>query len=104
MLRRERSGLVNLVATSASQNRLLFCSGHAYDKVWLSSRLTAILKKATAEVWGQSVNAQLYCQLAIGMIERHVREVYKPFNQFDNRSAYADLNVALAWQSGHCPL
>jgi hypothetical protein len=33
-----------------------------------------------------------------------VREVYKPFNRFDDRSASANRNVVFAWQSGHCPL
>lgn len=33
-----------------------------------------------------------------------MREVYKPFNRFDDRSASANRNVVFAWQSGHCPL
>jgi hypothetical protein len=48
---------------------------------------------------GQSANAQLCRQLTIGITERHVREVHAPFNQFDDRGANEDLNVALAWQS-----
>jgi hypothetical protein len=104
MLCHERSGVDNVKATSSPQNRLLFRTWHPRDKQWVSSRLMAILKKATAAVWGQSANAQLCRQLTIEIAERHVREVHKPFNQFDDRGANADLNVALAWQSGHRPL
>lgn len=85
-------------------SRLLFHLGRDHDQPWDASRLTAILKKATAEVWGQAVNAQLYRQLTIGITERHVREIHKPFNRFDDVSAEADMNVVFAWQSGHRPI
>jgi hypothetical protein len=32
-----------------------------------------------------------------------VREVYQPFNRFDNRSKDAYRNIVFAWQSGHRP-
>ncbi|KAK5292262.1 hypothetical protein LTR16_001987 [Cryomyces antarcticus] len=91
MLRREQSS-----SLAISPSRLLFRSGHALDKPWDSARLTAILKKATTEVWGQSVNSQLYRQLSIGITEKHVREVHKPFNQYDDKGLKADLNVVFA--------
>ncbi|KAH6977644.1 hypothetical protein EDB80DRAFT_826229 [Ilyonectria destructans] len=43
-------------------------------------------------------------QLAIGITEKHVREVHSSFNRYDDCSAEADLNVTFAWQSGHRPL
>ena len=55
---------------SAVQSRLLFRCGHAPNKPLDTSRLTAILRKATAEVWGQSVNSRLYRQLVIGITEK----------------------------------
>lgn len=67
-------------------------------------RLTAILKKATAAVWKQPVNSQLFRQLSNGITEKHVREVCKPFNRYDDTSSDVDLNVVLAWQSGHRPM
>ncbi|KAM5520418.1 hypothetical protein FOXYSP1_14308 [Fusarium oxysporum f. sp. phaseoli] len=42
--------------------------------------------------------------LCIGITEKHVREVYEPFNRFDDTGAVADRNVVFAWQSGHRPL
>ncbi|KAJ0126905.1 Uncharacterized protein HZ326_29991 [Fusarium oxysporum f. sp. albedinis] len=83
------------------QTRLLFhCSG----RPWPTSRLTNVLTKATLEVWRQAVNARMYRQLAIAVTEKHVREVYTPFNRYDDCSSDADINVVFAWQSGHRPL
>jgi hypothetical protein len=82
----------------------LFRSDQTPDKPWDSSRLTSILKKATTEAWKTSANTQLYRQLTIGITEKHVHEVHKPFNRFDDKSAAADVNVVFAWQSGHRPI
>ncbi|KAL7940006.1 hypothetical protein V8C42DRAFT_357967 [Trichoderma barbatum] len=71
---------------------------------WKSNRLTSILKRATVNVWGHSINIQLYRQITIGITEKHVRELCIPFNQYDDRGAEADMNVVFAWQSGHRPL
>jgi hypothetical protein len=103
MLQRERLGHSDCAATT-SQSRLLFRSGNNLDKPWEPSRLRAILKKATKEVWGWAVNAQLYHQLVIGITDKHVQEVHKPFNRYDDRGANVDLNVVFAWQSGHRPI
>jgi hypothetical protein len=43
----------------------------------------------------------MYRQLAIAVTEKHVREVYTPFNRHDDCSDDADINAILAWQSGH---
>ena len=99
MLHRERTSS-HTVQTST----LLFHAGNAFNKPWPSSRLTAILKKATGEVWGHSVTSQLFRQLSIGITEKHVKEIHKPFNRFDDKGPEADLNVVFAWQSGHRPL
>ena len=82
----------------------LFRSGRDFDRPWDAARLTAILRKATTEVWGRPVNSQLYRQLTIGTTEKHGQEVHKPFNRFDDVKAGANRNVAFAWQSGHRPL
>jgi hypothetical protein len=55
-------------------------------------------------VWGYAVRIQLYRQLVIGVTEKHVREVHRPFNRFDDKGPHADPNVAFAWQSGHRPI
>jgi hypothetical protein len=54
-------------------NALLFRAGNAFDKPWPPARLTAILKKAMGEVWGQSTTSQLFRQLSIGITEKHVK-------------------------------
>lgn len=38
------------------------------------------------------------------MTEKHVVEVHKPFNRFDDKSSTADRNVVFSWQSGHRPI
>ncbi|KAH7248434.1 hypothetical protein B0J15DRAFT_562897 [Fusarium solani] len=73
-------------------------------KPWPSGRLTAVLKAATSKVWNKPVNSQLFRQLCIGITEKHVREIHRPFNRFDDTSQNADCNVIFAWQSGHRPL
>ncbi|KAL9561165.1 hypothetical protein ACKAV7_014520 [Fusarium commune] len=100
LLRREQTGY-NHSGQQLSQTRLLF---HSNGKAWPTSRLTGILTKATLEVWQQAVNVRMYRQLAIAVTEKHVREVHIPFNRYDDCSSDADINVALAWQSGHRPL
>jgi hypothetical protein len=99
MLQRERAPS-RLVEPSP----LLFRGGNALEKPWPSARLTAILKKATGEAWGQPVTSRLFRQLSIGITEKHVKEVHTPFNQYDDQGREADLNVVFAWQSGHRPL
>lgn len=36
--------------------------------------------------------------------KKHVKQVANPFNQHDDKSKEADINVSFAWQSGHRPL
>ncbi|KAF5261492.1 hypothetical protein FOXYS1_7818, partial [Fusarium oxysporum] len=71
---------------------------------WATERLTGIVKCYTGKTWGQSVTLRLLRQLCIGIAEKHVREVIRPFNRFDDRTDAADRGVASAWQSGHRPL
>jgi hypothetical protein len=86
------------------RSSLLFHSDQAPDKPWLASRLTAVLRKASAEVLDKPVGVRLYRQLSIGITEKHVKEVFRPFNRHDDTGLGADRNAALAWQSGHRPL
>jgi hypothetical protein len=103
MLQRERYG-PNTSDMAVSQRSLLFRSNHSLDKPWPTSRLTAILRRATAEVWGRSISSRPFRQLTIGITEKYFREIHQPFNQYDDRGPTADLNVAFAWQSGHRPI
>ncbi|KAG7000202.1 hypothetical protein FocnCong_v013233 [Fusarium oxysporum f. sp. conglutinans] len=85
-------------AQQCHQIRLLFQNN---GRPWPTSRLTDIVTKATLELWRQKINVRMYRQLAIAVTEKHVREVYTPFNRHDDCSDDADINAILAWQSGH---
>ncbi|KAF9771504.1 hypothetical protein IL306_010855, partial [Fusarium sp. DS 682] len=100
LLRREQSGLTNPMVSS-EQKHLLF---QHHGKPWVPTRITRVVGTASKQVWNRGINARVYRQLAIGITEKHVREVHSPFNRYDDTSSDADLNVAFAWQSGHRPL
>ncbi|EXM14467.1 hypothetical protein FOTG_17142 [Fusarium oxysporum f. sp. vasinfectum 25433] len=100
LLRREQLGN-NRGAQQCLQTRLLFQTN---GRPWPTSRLTDIVTKTTLELWRQSVNIRVYRQLAIAITEKHVREVYTPFNRYDDCSSDADINAIFAWQTGHRPL
>ncbi|PHH49078.1 hypothetical protein CFIMG_007987RA00001 [Ceratocystis fimbriata CBS 114723] len=87
--------------SSPSRKHILF---ETFGKVWVPSRLTNVLRRASAKVWPHTVNSQMYRQLAIGITEKHVCEIHSPVNLYDDRSATEDHNVSFAWQSGHRPL
>lgn len=84
----------------AQDTRLLF---HTHGKIWPATRITAVLTAATRHLWKQGINSQRYRQVAIGITEKHVREVFTPFNKYDDYSNTADRNAVFAWQSGHRP-
>jgi len=86
------------------ERRLLFSDPDEPGHQWRAVRLTAVLQQATRRVWGQPINARIYRQLSIGITGKHVQEVHRPFNRFDDKSAQASPNVVFAWQSGHRPL
>lgn len=100
MLQRERSE----TGFSPTPTTLLFCSVMESRKAWPSSRLRRTLETATSLTWGYAVNIQLYRQLTIRVTDKHVQDVHRPFNRFDDQGPNADLNVAFAWQSGHRPI
>lgn len=101
LLRREQVGYRDEDRNKSQQGCLLFqCDGQS----WRPAHLTSILRRATELVWSRPTGIQLYRQLSIGIAEKHVREVCTLMNMYDDRSAEADLNVVLAWQSGHRPL
>ncbi|CZS75061.1 unnamed protein product [Fusarium graminearum] len=99
LLRREQSGLTNPMESN-ERKHLLF---QHHGKPWASTRITRVVGTASKQVWSRGVNARVYRQLAIGITEKHVREVHSPFNRYDDTSSDADLNVTFAWQSGHRP-
>jgi hypothetical protein len=71
---------------------------------WSTERLTNIIRRFTREVWDQGITLRLLRQICIGIADKHVREVSRPFNRFDDRTDRADRGVIFAWSSGHRPL
>jgi hypothetical protein len=100
MLLRE-SGMASRPEPSTS---LLFYSDETPGTPWKASRLISVLRRMSEGVLAKPVGIRLYRQLSIGITEKHVKEVFQPFNRHDDRSSGADLNVSLAWQSAHRPL
>ncbi|KAH7247485.1 uncharacterized protein BKA55DRAFT_691571 [Fusarium redolens] len=97
LLRREQLG-ADRSAQQCLQIRLLFQNN---GRPWPTSRLTDVVTKTTLELWQQRINVRTYRQLAIAITEKHVREMYTPFNRHDDWSNDADINSIFAWQSGH---
>ena len=69
-----------------------------------SAQVNRAFRQKIFSVWNEAVNSRTLRQLCIGITEKHVREVYQPFNRFDDKSDKASRNVVFAWQSGHRPL
>ncbi|KAK4117937.1 hypothetical protein N657DRAFT_490811 [Parathielavia appendiculata] len=74
------------------------------SKPWATERLTNVIIRFTARAWRKGITLQILRQLSVGLSEKHVREVVKPFNRFDDRTDAADRNVSFAWQTGHPPV
>jgi hypothetical protein len=83
---------------------LFFASPGSKGKPWDCSILTKALKELTQRVCGVAFGVQVYRQLSIAVTERHIKQVSRPFDRYDDRSSEAKIEVAFAWQSGHRPL
>jgi hypothetical protein len=97
MLRRVCSGYTQ-------EGRLLFCSPVNPNKPWTSHTLSVALQKHSRDACGHPFGVRTYRQLSIAVTEKHVKNISKPFNRFDDKSVDADLEVVFAWQSGHRPM
>lgn len=84
--------------------RRLFASPNSPDTPWKVQMLTNALKALTKSVCGLSFGVQIYRQLSIAVTEKHVKQVSKPFNRYDDKTVAADIEVAYSWQSGHRPI
>ena len=71
---------------------------------WTTMHLTSVIRKFTTQAWGKGITLYTLQQLSVGISEKHVCEVFQPFNRFDDWTDAADGNVAFEWQSGHRPL
>jgi hypothetical protein len=66
--------------------------------------LTKTLGRQTTSTLGFPLSVKIYRQVSIAITEKHVQDIAKPFNHYDDRSKDADINVVFSWQSGHRPL
>ncbi|OAQ71908.1 hypothetical protein VFPPC_12026 [Pochonia chlamydosporia 170] len=80
ILRREELGYTER-RQEIMERSLLFQSN---KKAWPASRMTTILKNASINVCQHKITPQMYRQVAIGITEKHVREVHTPFNRYDD--------------------
>jgi hypothetical protein len=87
-----------------AESTLLFSSPVRPTEPIKTSILSKILREQTISTLGFPVGVQVYRQLSIAITEKHVKQVANPFNQHDDKSKEADVNVSFAWQSGHRPL
>ena len=80
-------------------SNLLFCAGAAKKPASQQNSvlLTAALKRVAIAVWKAEITTQKFRQLTIAITEKHVVEVYRPINRFDDRSPLASANVVYAW-------
>ena len=86
------------------KRRLLFSSVENPERPWKADVLTKPLKSLAQEVCGVAFGVQVYRQLSIAVTERHIKQIRRPFNRYDDKSTNADIDVAFAWQSAHRPI
>lgn len=84
--------------------RRLFASPNSPDTPWKVQMLTNALKALTKDICGSSFGVQIYRLISIAVTEKHVKQVSKPFNRYDDKTVAADIEVAYSWQSGHRPI
>ena len=84
--------------------RLLFAAPDTPERPWKADVLTRALKTLTYGVCGTAFGVQVYLQLSVAVTERHIEEICRPFNHYDDKSTNADIEVAFAWQSDHRPI
>ena len=97
LIRRDYYGFEN-------KRRLLFAAYDNPDKAWKVEILRKALRELTERVCGIAFGVQIYRQISIAVTEKHIKQIRKPFNRYDDKSVDADINVAFAWQSGHRPM
>lgn len=86
------------------ERRLLFASCEHPEQPWKVEMVTKALKKLTKKVCGTAFGVRIYRQVSIAITERHVKQISRPFDRYDDTSSKADIDVAFAWQSGHRPI
>jgi hypothetical protein len=87
-----------------AESTLLFSSPAKPKKPIKTSILSKMLREQTISTLGFPIGVQVYRQLSIAITEKHIKQIANPFNQHDDKSKEADINVLFAWQSGHRPL
>jgi len=83
---------------------LLF-AGHARpSELWKTDHLTKALQQQTMNTVSVSMGVRVYRQLSIAITVKHVKQIWEPFNRYDDESKDADVSVAFDWQGGHRPM
>lgn len=74
-----------------------FSSSNDPERPWKVEVLTKALKKLSTAVCGTHFGVQVYRQLSIAVIEKHVKHVNRPFNRNDDKSADAAIDIEYTW-------
>jgi hypothetical protein len=86
------------------ERRLLLASMENPERPWKSDVLTKALKTLTHGICDVAFGVLVYRQLSVAVTERHIKQIRRPFNRYDDKSTDAAINVAFAWQSAHRPI
>jgi hypothetical protein len=64
------------------------------------------LKRIAMQPWCKCVAKSIQCVIGVSIVatERYAKEISRPFDLNDGKSAAADIEVVFAWQSGHRPM
>jgi hypothetical protein len=84
-----------------AESTLLFSSPVRPREPIKTSIMSKILREQAVSTLWFPLGVQVYRQLSIAITEKHVKQATNPFNQHEDKSKEADINVSFAWQSGH---
>jgi hypothetical protein len=97
--------MINRECFGSKQERpLFFSSSNDPARPWKVDALTKALKELSTTICGTTFGVQVYRQVSIAVTEKHVKQISRPFDRNDDKSADAAIEVVYAWQSGHRPV
>ena len=90
--------------STMANNNLFFASCYKPTGPLETTVLSHELQQTSKRLFGFSIHVRAYRQISIAITEKHIKQIQKPFNIYDDKSPDAPIEVVFAWQSGHRPL
>lgn len=84
--------------------RLLFADPETPTTPWTGAVLSKALGARAHMTVGVAMGVQVYRQVSIAITERHIQQISRPFDRYNDKGEDVGIDVAFAWQSGHRPL